>query len=116
MGKGAFLCVLYSVTASTHLWKPFNEPIMHPLDNVIWQDIGTRHVRFAQGNGLVRKFVPEVSSLAAFLEPTPAGYHALASLMAEGDVAALGLQAPQEPPGGWAVVRAAPMLQMVHQG
>jgi len=86
---------------------------MHPLDNVIWQALGTRHASFAQGNGLARKFVPEVSSLAAFLEPTPAGYDALASLMAEGDVAALAFEAPREPPGGWAVVCAAPMLQMV---
>jgi ribosomal protein S18 acetylase RimI-like enzyme len=92
------------------------ETIMHALDNVIWQALGTRQASFAQGNGLARKFVPEVSSLAAFLEPTPAGYEALASLMAEGDVAALALQAPREPPGGWAVVRAAPMLQMVHRG
>jgi predicted GNAT family acetyltransferase len=89
---------------------------MHALDNVIWQALGTRHASFAQGNGLARKFVPEVSSLAAFLEPTPAGYDALASLMAEGEVAALALEAPREPPGGWAVVGAAPMLQMVHQG
>ena len=89
---------------------------MHPLDNVIWQALGTRHASFAQGNGRARKFVPEVSSLAALLEPTPAGYGALASLMAEGEVAALALEAPREPPAGWAVVRAAPMLQMVHQG
>jgi len=89
---------------------------MHPLDNVIWQALGTRHARFAHGNGLARKFVPEVSSLAALLEPTPAGYDGLASLMAEGEVAALALEAPREPPGGWDVVRAAPMLQMVHQG
>jgi predicted GNAT family acetyltransferase len=92
------------------------ETIMHALDNVIWHALGTRHASFARGNGLARKFVPDVSSLAAFLEPTPAGYAALASLMAEGDVAALALQAPREPPGGWAIVRAAPMLQMVHHG
>jgi predicted GNAT family acetyltransferase len=36
--------------------------------------------------------------------------------MAEGEVAALAFEAPREPPGGWAVVGAAPMLQMVHQG
>jgi predicted GNAT family acetyltransferase len=89
---------------------------MHALDNVIWQALGTRHASFAHGNGLARKFVPEVSSLAALLEQTPAGYEALASLMAEGDVAALAFEAPGESPGGWAVVRAAPMLQMVHQG
>src|SRR6266851_8827152 len=92
------------------------ETIMHPLDNVIWQALGTRHARFAHGNGLARKFVPEVSSLAGFLEPTPAAYDALASLMADGEVAALALQAPREPPSGWVVVGAAPMLQMVHQG
>jgi predicted GNAT family acetyltransferase len=89
---------------------------MHPLDNVIWQALGTRHASFAHGNGLARKFDPEVSSLAAFLEPTTAGYDALASLMAESEVAALALEAPREPPAGWAVVGAAPMLQMVHQG
>src|SRR5260370_30876527 len=89
---------------------------MHPLDNVIWQALGTQHASFAHGNGLARKFVAEVSSLAALLEPTPAGYEALASLMAEGHVAALAFEAPRDPPGGWAVGRAAPMLQMVHQG
>src|SRR6202011_4975625 len=93
-----------------------SETIMHPLDNVIWQALGTRHASFAHGNGLARKFVPEINSLAAFLEPTTAGYDALASLMAEGEVAALALEAPREPPAGWAVVAAAPMLQMVHQG
>src|SRR5258708_34032302 len=88
---------------------------MHPLDNVIWKALGTRHASFAQGNGLARKFVPEVSSLAALLEPTPAGYEALASLMAEGDVAALALEAPGEPSGDWGVLPPAPMLQMVDQ-
>ena len=29
-----------------------SETIMHPLDNVIWQALGTRHASFAQGNGL----------------------------------------------------------------
>ena len=93
-----------------------SETIMHPLDNVIWQALGTRQASFAQGNGLARKFVPEVSSLAALLEPTPAAYDALGSLMAEGDAAALAFATPRKPPGGWAVVRAAPMPQMVHQG
>jgi predicted GNAT family acetyltransferase len=93
-----------------------SETIMHPLDNVIWHALGTRHASFARGNGLARKFVAEVSSLAALLELTPAAYDALASLMAEGDGAALALEAPRDPPGGWAVVRAAPMVQMVHHG
>lgn len=88
----------------------------HPLDNVIWQALGTEHARFAQGNALARKFIPEVSSLAAFLEPTQAGYDALASLLANGEAVALALDAPRQPPAGWTVVRAAPMPQMVHAG
>jgi ribosomal protein S18 acetylase RimI-like enzyme len=89
---------------------------MHPLDNVIWKALGTRHARFARGNGLARKFIPEVSSLAAFLEPTPAGYDALASLTNTGEALGLALDSPREPPKGWTEVRAAPMPQMVHQG
>ena len=89
---------------------------MHPLDNVIWQSLGTRHAHFAFGNGLARKFVPEVSSLAAFLEPTPAAYEALASVTNTGEALGLALDSPREPPKGWTELRAAPMPQMVHEG
>ena len=89
---------------------------MHPLDNVIWHSLGTRHADFAFGNGLARKFIPEVSSLAALREPTPAGYESLASLSNTGEALALALDSPREPPKGWTVVRDAPMPQMVHDG
>src|ERR1700719_2956818 len=88
----------------------------HPLDNVIWQALGTEQARFAHVHALSRKFIPDVSSLGSLLEPSDEAYDALGSLMDNGDAAALALTAPREPPAGWIVVRAAPMLQMVHEG
>ena len=43
---------------------------MHPLDNIIWKALTTRQAEFAESFDQARRFVPEVSPLAAFREPT----------------------------------------------
>jgi hypothetical protein len=47
---------------------------MHPLDNVIWKALTTRQTEFAEACATARKFMPEVTSLAGFREPTAEGY------------------------------------------
>jgi hypothetical protein len=55
---------------------------MHALDNVIWKALTTRQAEFAESFGIARRFVPEVSPLAAFEERSPEGYESLARLVA----------------------------------
>ena len=50
---------------------------MHPLDNVIWQALTTRHAQFAESFDDARRFVREVGPLGAFREPGPQGYSSL---------------------------------------
>ncbi len=86
---------------------------MHPLDNVIWQSLTTRQTQFAERFEHARRFVREVTSLAAFAEPDSQGYASLARLVGSGGTGALFLPAPYESRAGWALVASAPLLQMV---
>jgi ribosomal protein S18 acetylase RimI-like enzyme len=86
---------------------------MHPLDNLIWNSLGTRHARFAEGNQRARRFIPEVSMLGTLAEFTHPDYDALAKLQRNGEATAMFLNAPAKPPSGWTVVREAPLWQMV---
>jgi len=89
---------------------------MHPLDHVIWKALTTRQAQFAERHDQACRFIPEVASLAAFLEPTARGYESLAGLVEAGKTVALSLDEPYEPRQGWKLVAAAPMPQMVHEG
>jgi ribosomal protein S18 acetylase RimI-like enzyme len=86
---------------------------MHPLDNVIWQALTTRQVEFAEALGQARRFMPEVTSLYGFLEPSEQGYESLAALAGPGGTAAVFLDEPYQPRPGWDHVGGAPLLQMV---
>ncbi len=86
---------------------------MHPLDNPIWEALTTRQANFAEGNSLARRFQPDVTSLAGFPEPNEQAFASLAALMADGTASALFLRSPQDPPSGWDIVAAMPLLQMV---
>src|SRR5271154_2909623 len=89
---------------------------MHPLDNVIWKALTTRQVEFAESFDQARRFMPEVASLAAFLEPTARGYESLAGLLDVGRTVALALESPYQPRPEWSLVVGVPMPQMVYEG
>jgi ribosomal protein S18 acetylase RimI-like enzyme len=86
---------------------------MHPLDNVVWHALTTRQTEFSQACGDARRFMPDVNSLAAFLEPNDAGYRSLAGLLASGETVILFLDEPFEPRDGWSLVGASGLVQMV---
>lgn len=86
----------------------------HPLDNVIWNALATRHAEFAQALGTVRRFVPDVSPLAGFAEPSRPDYDALAQLAGTGSII-LFLDMPFQSRPGWNIVGGAPLVQMVWQ-
>ena len=88
---------------------------MHPLDNIIWKALTTRQAEFAESFKHARRFMPEVSPLAAFPEPTPEGYKSLARLVSTGETLGLFLEAPYQPQPGWSFIAGAPMPEMVYE-
>jgi|HubBroStandDraft_6_1064221.scaffolds.fasta_scaffold00018_83 ribosomal protein S18 acetylase RimI-like enzyme len=89
---------------------------MHPLDNIIWKALTTRQAQFAESCDQARRFMPEVTLLAGFREPTPQGYESLAGLLDTRGTIALFLDVPYQPRPGWSLVAGTPMPQMVYQG
>jgi ribosomal protein S18 acetylase RimI-like enzyme len=87
---------------------------MHPLDNPIWQSLTTTHAGFAKTCKSARKFIPEVSILAGFPQPSPENYESLASLLNPGEPVGLFLQDPPDLPSAWTILNAGPLLQMVY--
>jgi ribosomal protein S18 acetylase RimI-like enzyme len=86
---------------------------MHPLDNVIWQALTTRHVAFAESFEEARRFIREVGPLGAFREHGAQGYASLAGLVGSGGTVGLFLDDPYDSRAGWDFVVGAPLLQMV---
>jgi ribosomal protein S18 acetylase RimI-like enzyme len=89
---------------------------MHPLDNVIWKALTTRQAEFAESFDLARRFMPEVTLLGCFREPTPEGYESLAGLVGARGTIGLFLDKPYELRSGWEFVAGAPMPEMVYEG
>ena len=86
---------------------------MHLLDNVIWQALSSRQSEFAESFGQSRRFMPEVSSLAGFLEDSPEGYESLQELLRPREALRLFLESPYQDQVGWTLSARAPLLQMV---
>jgi ribosomal protein S18 acetylase RimI-like enzyme len=89
---------------------------MHPLDNVVWRSLTTRHAALAEAHGQARRFIPEISTIGAVLEPTDRGYESLAKLVSSGESVNLALR---EAYGGsrpeWTLTRGTLMPQMVYE-
>jgi ribosomal protein S18 acetylase RimI-like enzyme len=86
---------------------------MHALDNVIWNALSTRDAEFAESFQSARRFLPDVSPLAAFREPSLSGYSSLGGLLPVGGTVALFLAGPYEERAGWGLIAKAPLLQML---
>lgn len=87
----------------------------HPLDNVVWTALTTRQACLAQSYDQSRRFLHEVSTIAAFLEPNDRGWDSLTRLVDPGQVVTLALREPYQPRPGWKLLLAIPMPQMVFQ-
>ncbi len=85
---------------------------VHPLDNPIWESLTTRRADFAQGNGLARRFHPDVTSLAGFAEPSDEAYASLAALASDGQPVALFLPTLPSVGSEWHTIDSMPLVQM----
>jgi ribosomal protein S18 acetylase RimI-like enzyme len=85
---------------------------MHALDNPIWTALTTKQATLAHSNALARRFPPEMTLLGALAANTPMAFDSLAQLM-QRDAVTLYFTSPPNLPGGWEVVRAVELHQMV---
>ncbi len=86
---------------------------MHSLDNIIWSALTTRQTEFAESFSQARRFMPDVTALGAFREPTLQGYESLAGLVGTKSPVALFLDEPYQRRARWEFIVGAPLLQMV---
>lgn len=81
------------------------------LDNAVWHSLQGAHAILAEGNGLARRYPPNVADLHASPDDTPGSWRAMAEI-ATGDIAvfrAIGIN----PPSTWREMASGVVLQMV---
>jgi ribosomal protein S18 acetylase RimI-like enzyme len=86
---------------------------MHPLDNPIFNALGTCQANFAETYGVLRRFPPEVTPLGGFPEPNAEGFAAVRGLLAAGGGLGLFLPKRMDAPEGLEIVLDGDLLQMI---
>ena len=86
---------------------------MHPLDNPIFNALGTCQAHFAESYGVLRRFPPEVTPLGGFPEPNEEGFAAVRALLAAGGGLGLFLPKRIDAPQGLDSSLEGPLLQMI---
>jgi ribosomal protein S18 acetylase RimI-like enzyme len=87
--------------------------MLESLDNPIWFALSTEHRLLARSHGLARRYLPDVSPLAAFLHPTQDAFADLQRLVSPGEHVALFTASPLDVPGGWQIDRSRWIDQMI---
>jgi len=87
------------------------------LDNPIWNSLVTRHAHLAlgerSGNGLARRYPPDIGPLSGLAEQSPEAFTDLAAIVPQGDIAVLFLADEPKVPSGWEMLRGGTLVQMV---
>ncbi len=85
------------------------------LANAVWHSLTGAHRGFADGEGLARRYDPDVSIFHAFEDPTTAAWNDLAAVATAGIVVLFRESPMPEPPTGWKVLAAGEGHQMVRK-
>ena len=85
----------------------------HPLDNVIWNALCTVHSAWARGDGLARRYQPELARFAGMPALSDAGFRALATDMRPDEVVALAAPHDVDPGPGFDVIDRKNLVQMI---
>jgi ribosomal protein S18 acetylase RimI-like enzyme len=88
----------------------------HPLDQVVWNALSSTQRRFALGDDRALRFLGSIAPFAAIANQDPASFDTLHGLMESQGPLTLVTSTPVTPPAGFAVTRAAVLVQMVWQG
>jgi len=87
--------------------------MLETLDNPIWFALTTEHQLLARSRGLARRYLPDISPLAALLHPSNDAFADLRRLVSPGEQVALFTANPLDVPGDWQVDRSRWIDQMV---
>ncbi len=83
------------------------------LDNPIWHALSTSHRRFALGNALAKRYLPEIGPLTGIESQSPVSYDSLRQVVPPGDSAWLFLTEAPRIPRDWELSRTFAVHQMV---
>jgi ribosomal protein S18 acetylase RimI-like enzyme len=83
------------------------------LDNLVWHALTTSHQRFAEGNGPVRRYDPDVTSFVAINDTGPDAWKALEDLVGPGRIIVLVRSGGIDPPADWTRIGAGFGNQMI---
>jgi len=86
------------------------------LDRPPWSALTTTHSRFALGDGLARRYRPDVAPMAALREDSPECLQALHGLMQGGDVVGLFSSEPVAASGNLKLIAHKGLEQMIYEG
>jgi len=86
------------------------------LDNPIWNALNTEHSALAIGDGLARRYPPEIGPLSGLAEQSASAYEALRAITSYDGIAAQFLETPLEIRVGWELIRDGLMSQMIWSG
>jgi len=86
---------------------------MHPLDNPIFNALGTCQANFVETYGVLRRFPPKVTPLGGFPEPNAEGFAAVRGLLAAGGGLGLFLPKRMDAPEGLEIMLDGALLQMI---
>lgn len=86
---------------------------MDKLDRPVWASLSTHHAALSEGNGLARRFLPDVNLFAAARDDGEAALAALTALVRPGDSIFMAQVPDIAVPPGLTVVKAAKGVQMV---
>jgi GNAT superfamily N-acetyltransferase len=87
--------------------------MLESFDNPIWFALTTQHRSLACSHGSARRYLPDVSPLAALLHPTNEAFADLRRLISPGERVALFTASPLDGPCGWHVDRSRWIDQMI---
>ncbi len=71
------------------------------LDHLIWNALDTTHRRFAEGDGLARRYQPDVAGFVAVAEPSAQAWADLHALVGPGETLMLSQAGGLAPPADW---------------
>jgi GNAT superfamily N-acetyltransferase len=86
---------------------------LRPLDNPIWNALGTEHRTLALTNGPARRYPSEIGPLSGIPDQSPASFEALRGLAAPGGVLVLFFEEPSRHPANWTLLRGCLLNQMI---
>ena len=99
---------------SAEVRPPGLEPAeSHPLDNVVWHALATSHRELAEGDGLARRYRPDVAPFHAVTTVDDQGWAALGDLAGPGGIVVLFRDAVPPAPLDWTRVAGGVGHQMV---